>query len=109
VQVMAVNAVANFGTHSSFCQNQGVRFADPEHRSEDRYPATLKRLNPSISWAEDVLPYSVMLKAHDIFVAGVKPWLLRYSAYASVAHPAAAAVASAYALPLPLPLHVYFI
>jgi RIO-like serine/threonine protein kinase len=29
---------------------------------EARYPATL---NPSIAWAEDVSPYSVMLKAHD--------------------------------------------
>ena len=31
---------------------------------ESRYPATL---NPSNAWPEDVLPYSIMHKAHDLW------------------------------------------
>ena len=41
-----------------------VDFDWPGKDGESRYPATL---NPSNAWAEDVSPYSIMHKAHDLW------------------------------------------
>jgi hypothetical protein len=41
-----------------------IDFDWPRKDGECRYPAML---NPSNAWAEDVLPYSIMHKAHDLW------------------------------------------
>jgi serine/threonine protein kinase len=41
-----------------------VDFDWPGRDGESRYPATL---NPSNAWAEDVSPYSIMHKTHDLW------------------------------------------
>jgi hypothetical protein len=41
-----------------------VDFDWPAKDEEGRYPAVL---NPNNAWSEDVLPYGIMRKSHDIW------------------------------------------